>query len=212
MSGPAVAFVTGNRGKLEEARRILAREAAPALEIEGVPLDLPEIQSLDLEEVLRAKGREAARRLGRPVIVEETGFEVDAFGGFPGPLVKWMLAALGAEGLARSALATAGASGGGAGATARCALMFVEAGGARAEPLREGEAGGLREVIAEGVARGRLVVPPRGEGGFGWDPVFQPEGEERTFGELTGDEKDRIGHRGKAWRALAEKLARPERV
>lgn len=212
MSGPAVAFVTGNRGKLEEARRILAGETDPALEIEGVPLDLPELQSLDLEEVLRAKGREAARRLGRPVIVEETGFEVDAFGGFPGPLVKWMLAALGAEGLARAALATAGATGGGAGATARCALMFVEVGGASTEPLPEGTAVGLREVIAEGVARGRLVVPPRGEGGFGWDPVFQPEGEERTFGELTGDEKDRIGHRGKAWRALAENLARPERV
>lgn len=227
MSRPPVAFVTGNRGKLEEARRILA--AAGGLETEGVALDLPEIQSLDLEEVLRAKGREAARRLRRPVIVEETGFEIDAFGGFPGPLVKWMLRALGAEGMARAALATAEASGAGAGATARCALMFLDGPGAeagRGAPATSGDAyghgagasseepepGDVREVVAEGVARGRLVLPPRGEKGFGWDPVFQPDGGERTFGELTGGEKDRIGHRGKAWRALAERLARPERV
>ncbi|MFP3939389.1 MAG: non-canonical purine NTP pyrophosphatase [Thermoanaerobaculia bacterium] len=224
MSRPPVAFATGNRGKLEEARRIFA--AAGGLETEGVALDLPEIQSLDLEEVLRAKGREAARRLRRPVIVEETGFEIDAFGGFPGPLVKWMLRAMGAEGMARAALAAGAASGAGAGATARCALMFLDAPGAedgRGAPATSGDAHGqgagassgapepgeVREVVAEGVARGRLVLPPRGEGGFGWDPVFRPDGEERTFGELSGEEKDRIGHRGRAWRALAAHLAGP---
>lgn len=184
-----LAFVTGNPGKLDEARRILASGAGP--EIEGVALDLPEVQSLDLGEVLRAKGREAARRLGRAVIVEETGFEIDAFGGFPGPLVKWMLEAMGAEGMARAGLATAELHGVAAGAVARCAVLY-----------RDGE----REVVGEGVARGTLVLPPRGDGGFGWDPVFVPEGGERTFGELTGSEKDRIGHRGRAWRDLREKL------
>lgn len=186
----AVAFVTGNPDKLAEARRIWG--AASGVAFEGVALDLPEIQSLDLSEVLRAKGAEAWRRLGRPLVVEETGFEIDAFGGFPGPLVKWMLEAMGPEGMAGAALATAERDGTAAGAVARCQVLY-----------RDGE----REVVGEGVARGTLVLPPRGEGGFGWDPVFLPEGESRTYGELPGEEKDRIGHRGQAWRNLREKLA-----
>lgn len=196
MSGP-IAFVTGNPDKLAEARRLWAADGDGAAQVageltfEGVALELPEIQSLDLREVLRAKGEEAWRRLGRPLVVEETGFEIDAFGGFPGPLVKWMLEAMGAEGMARAALAAAEGNGSGGGAVARCMVLY-----------RDGE----REVVGEGSARGTLVVPPRGEGGFGWDPVFVPEGEERTYGELSGGEKDRIGHRGRAWRELRKKL------
>lgn len=186
-------FVTGNPDKLAEARRIWgAGEEAGGLAFEGVALDLPEIQSLDLLEVLRAKGEEAWQRLGQPLVVEETGFEIDAFGGFPGPLVKWMLEAMGAEGMAAAALATAEREGTAAGAVARCMVLY-----------RDGE----REVVGEGVARGTLVLPGRGRGGFGWDPVFLPEGESRTYGELPGEEKDRIGHRGKAWRDLRDKLA-----
>ncbi|HEX6198943.1 MAG TPA: non-canonical purine NTP pyrophosphatase [Thermoanaerobaculia bacterium] len=192
-AGRAVAFVTGNPDKLAEARRIWGPdgEAGRGLTFEGVALDLPEIQSLDLLEVLRAKGAEAWRRLGRPLVVEETGFEIDAFGGFPGPLVKWMLEAMGAEGMAGAGLAMAEREGVPAGAVARCLVLY-----------RDGE----REVVGQGVARGTLVLPGRGEGGFGWDPVFLPEGESRTYGELSGEEKDRLGHRGKAWRDLHEKL------
>lgn len=193
MSTRPIAFVTGNPGKLEEARRLwrAGAGAAGAVAFEAVELDLPEIQSLDLLEVLHAKGEEAYRRLCRPLVVEETGFEIDAFGGFPGPLVKWMLEAMGPEGMARAALAVGEQDGTGAGALARCMVLYVD---------------GEREVTGEGVARGTLVLSPRGEGGFGWDPVFQPEGESRTYGELTGVEKDRIGHRGRAWRDLAAKL------
>ena len=190
----AIAFVTGNPDKLAEARRIWAAEESgvPALRLEAVALDLPEIQSLDLLEVLRAKGAEAYRRLGRPLVVEETGFEIDAFGGFPGPLVKWMLAALGPEGMARAALTVAEREGKTGAAVARCMALFLDGG---------------REVVGEGVERGTLVLPPRGAEGFGWDPVFLPEGESRTYGELPPAAKDRIGHRGKAWRDLRRKLA-----
>jgi len=194
VSRGAIAFVTGNPGKLEEARRLWGGGGATAGEVvfEAVELELPEIQSLDLAQVLRAKGREAYRRLGRPLVVEETGFEIDAFGGFPGPLVKWMLEAMGPEGMARAALAVAQREGTGAGALARCLVLYVD---------------GERELVGEGAARGTLVVPARGEGGFGWDPVFEAEGEGRTYGELSGAEKDRIGHRGKAWRALERQLS-----
>lgn len=173
-------LVTGNRNKLLEAERILG------CELESHAVDLPEIQSLDILEVLRAKGDEAWRRLGRPLVVEETGLELPSMGGFPGPLVKWMLEAMGAEGIARTAHGL-----GDPRATARCALLYRDAEG---------------EVIAEGTTPGRLVLEPRGEGGFGWDPVLVPDGEERSCAELSGEEKDRLGHRGRAWKRLMELL------
>ncbi|HVR11281.1 MAG TPA: non-canonical purine NTP pyrophosphatase [Thermoanaerobaculia bacterium] len=174
-------LVTGNPGKLAEARRL----AGPGLG--AVEVDLPEIQSLDLLEVLRHKGEEAWRRLRRPLVVEEAGLDLAALGGFPGPLVKWMLAAAGAGTLARTALAL-----GDPRAIARAALYYRDAD---------------RTLVAEGAAPGILVLPARGEHGFGWDPVFQADGLDRTFGELTGPEKDALSHRGKAWRHLLAQLA-----
>ena len=96
MSLPRFVLVTGNADKLAEARRLWPGE------LEHAAIDLPEIQSLDLAEVLQAKADEAWRRLQRPLVVEETGFELAALSGFPGPLVKWMLEAVGATGIART--------------------------------------------------------------------------------------------------------------
>jgi non-canonical purine NTP pyrophosphatase (RdgB/HAM1 family) len=173
-------LVTGNPGKLAEARRLAGAG------LEAVALDLPEIQSLDLLEVLRAKADEAWRRIGRPLVVEEAGLELAAWNGFPGPLVKWMLDAVGAEGIARAAAAL-----GDVRATARCALLHR---------TQEGD------TVAEGAAEGTLVLPGRGGHGFGWDPIFLPAGETRTFGELEGGAKDAVSHRGRAWRALLSAL------
>jgi non-canonical purine NTP pyrophosphatase (RdgB/HAM1 family) len=158
---PPFVLVTGNPGKRAEAERLLGGR------VEVAELDLPEIQSLDL--------------------LEETGLELAALAGFPGPLVKWMLAAVGAEGIARVGLSL-----GDPAVVARCALLWRD--------------GGV-EVVAEGVTEGRLVLPARGGGGFGWDRVFEPAGERRTYAELPPAEKDRLGHRGRAWRALADRLA-----
>jgi non-canonical purine NTP pyrophosphatase (RdgB/HAM1 family) len=176
VSLPPFVLVTANPGKLAEARRLAGGT------FESAAVDLPEIQSLDLAEVLRAKAEAAWSRLGRPLVVEDSGLDLAALNGFPGPLIKWMLTAAGAEGLARTALAL-----GDPRATARCMLIYKD---------------GEREVIAEGVTTGTLVLPGRGTHGFGWDPVFLPDGGERTFGELDGEEKDALSHRGKAWRGL----------
>ena len=182
MSEHAIPFVlvTGNADKLAEARRIVGAD------LEAVALDLPEVQSLDLEEVLRAKVGEAWRQLRRPVVVEDTGLELPALGGFPGPLVKWMLDAVGPEGLARCALSL-----GDARATVRCQVLYYD---------------GETAILGQGVDRGELVLPPRGNAGFGWDPVFVAEGSPRTWGERGQEEKDRQGHRGRAWRDLTAKL------
>jgi XTP/dITP diphosphohydrolase len=173
-------LVTGNRGKIAEARLALG------MEVEAVEVDLPEIQGLDLLEILQEKAKVAWEMVRRPLVVEEAGLELLALNGFPGPLVKWMLTAMGAEGIAKTAHAL-----GDGRALARCALLYRDA---------------ERTVVAEGSTSGTLVLPGRGEHGFGWDPVFLPDGESRTFGELIGKEKDAVSHRGKAWRALMAKL------
>lgn len=173
-------FVTGNADKLREAERILGFPPQSAV------VDLPELQSLDLHEILDAKAAAAFAHLGRPVVVEDVSFELFAMNGFPGPLVKWMLQALGAEGLARAALSL-----GDGRARAICGLAYYD---------------GQETRIFEGLAEGSLVSASQGTGGFGWDPVFRPQGSERTFAELLPREKDQIGHRGKAWRAFLAAL------
>lgn len=179
MPSPFV-LVTGNAGKIAEAR------LAVGAELEAVEVDLPEIQSLDYHEVLRAKAEEAWRRIGRPLVVEEAGLDLAALNGFPGPLVKWLLQAVGAEGIARTA-----ASSGDVRAAARCFLLYKDE---------------EREIVTEGRTAGTLVLPGRGAHGFGWDPVFLPDGSAQTFAELTGAEKGAVSHRGKAWRNLARLL------
>ncbi len=177
---PPFVLVTGNAGKIAEAQRIVGRE------LDNEPLDLPEIQSLDLVEVLEGKAREAFRRLARPVVVEETGLFLDAMNGFPGPLVKWMLEAMGPLGIASACHGL-----GDMGAQARCALAFFD---------------GKELVIAQGESRGKLVLKPAGSQGFGWDPVFVPEESDLTYAQLSPEEKDQFGHRGRAWRAFCSLL------
>lgn len=180
MTAPFV-LVTGNRGKIAEARMAIGED------LEAVDLDLPELQSLDLAEILREKAEEAWRRLGRPLVIDDVSLELAAFHGFPGPLIKWMLESLGAEGLARAA-----ATLGDVRATARCGLFYKDAD---------------RTLMVEGVSEGRLVTPGRGEAGFGWNPVFQPVESDRTYAELAGADRLAVSHRGRAWRELVRRLA-----
>lgn len=173
-------FVTSNEGKLREAEAVLGKSLVHRA------LDLPEIQSLDLREVVAAKLRSARQVLGRPVMVEDTGLELAALGGFPGPLIRWLLAGVGAAGVSRITSCF-----GDPRATARCLV---------------GVADGDSEVFGEGVLAGTIADAPRGESGFGWDPIFVPDGSERSFGEMTADEKNRISHRRLAFESLRAAL------
>ena len=177
---PGTLLVTGNPGKIEEARRICG------FALEAHQVDLPEIQSLDIREILRGKAKEAWRVVQRPVIVEETSLELKALNGFPGPLVKWMLSSVGAEGIARTAHELEDGT-----AHARCLLLLFD---------------GEEEIFGEGITPGTLVLPARGEGGFGWDPVFQPDGSTHTYAEMEAAEKSRLSHRGAAWRDLLSRF------
>ncbi len=186
-SVPPFVLVTGNSGKLREAHRFLAKVIS-GFHLEHQSIDLPEIQSLDLVTVLEAKADEAWRRLRRPVVVDETGLALASMGGFPGPLVKWLLESVGAAGLGRMAHRLDDPR-----ATAHCALMYFD---------------GEQRWVGEAAVDGHLLAEPAGEHGFGWDPIFVPAGQQATYAQMSDETKDRIGHRGHAWRRLLEQLQR----
>ena len=189
MSDPfaGLTFVTSNPGKAREASALLGREIAAR------PLDLPEIQSLDFREVARAKAVVAARALGTPVLVEDSGLVIAGWGGFPGPFTKWItMGTLGQEGLAKM---VDGFSDRRAEAVS---VLAVARAGNREEDV----------VVAEGRVAGSIASHPRGESGFGWDVLFVPEGETRTFAEMREEEKNAASHRAKAFRELRRLLSR----
>ena len=184
---PEIAFVTSNPGKAREAEHFLGRP------VSAVPSDLPEIQSLDFAEVARAKALAAAAALGRTVLVEDSGLEVAAWGGFPGPMTKWITAGpLGQEGLARMLDPFPDRT-----ATAVSALALARPGDRPDQVL-----------VAVGRRDGSLAPSPRGTNGFGWDVLFVPEGSARTWAEMSPEEKNRDSHRSRAFAALRELLRR----
>lgn len=154
--------------------------------VERFDLELPEPQSLDSAEVAEVKARAAYERLRRPVLVEDSGLEVLAWGGFPGALVKWLERTAGLEGFVRMLDSFPDRR-----ARAVCALSCFD---------------GEILVSALGVTAGSIAIEPRGSGGFGWDPIFVPEGFDETYAELAPPQKDRVSHRGRAWRDLAGKF------
>ncbi len=174
-------FVTSNRGKLREAEAVLG----VALRHRGLDLDEP--QSLDLREIVGAKARAAHAVVRGPVLVEDTALELLGLDGFPGPLIRWLLASVGPAGLCTISHAFADPR-----AVARCRVCAFD---------------GWQMVVGEGVVAGSIADAPRGRGGFGWDCVFIPEvGDGRTYAELTDDEKNAISHRHRAFIALRDAL------
>ena len=171
--------MTGRPEKALEAERLGFR-------LERLDLDLSEPQALDPAEVVEAKAREAYRRLQRPVLVEDSGLAIHAWGGFPGALVKWLEGSAGVAAIPRMLEPFSDRR-----ATATCAIAYFD---------------GADLVAASGAAHGTIAPAPRGEGGFGWDVLFVPDGDERTFAEMSGEQKDRVSHRRRAWEALARMM------
>jgi len=179
VNGSRFGFVTSRAEKAREAARL-------GFSFERLDLDLPEPQALDPAEVAEAKARGAYARLGRPVVVEDSGLEVLAWGGFPGALVKWLERSAGLDGITRMLDPFPDRS-----ARAVCAIACFD---------------GESLLAARGTVEGSIAERPRGSEGFGWDAIFVPRGDSRTFAELRPEEKDRVSHRGRAWEALKWKL------
>jgi XTP/dITP diphosphohydrolase len=188
-----VVLATRNPHKIEEIGRICRDWPVEWL----TELDLPAVEetgSTYLENAL-LKAQEIARVTGEAALADDSGIEVDALGGAPGPRSARYAGeeATDEQNLRALMGAIAGVPAGGRTARYRAVAALSWPDG--------------REVHAEATCDGLLETKPRGQGGFGYDPIFVPLGSDRTMAELSPEEKDRISHRGRALRALRSILA-----
>lgn len=199
MTPARLLLATRNAGKLAELRRMLAREAGvggvEVLGLADVPRfpDAPETGAT-FEENALAKARDAAAATGLPAVADDSGLVADALGGMPGVLsARW--AGRHGDDAANLQLVLdqlTDVPGDRRGAAFVCvAALVLPSGG---------------DVVVRGEWRGTLTTAPRGTNGFGYDPIFIPEGERRTSAELEPAEKDALSHRGRALRALLPAL------
>ena len=189
-------LATFNRDKARELEALLAIPGVEILSLSEFPLVAsPEETGATLLENAVLKAEAARRATGLAAIADDTGLEVLALGGAPGvhaarfagprasyaDNVRVLLERLHGVPPARRP------------ACFRTVCAAVLADGTR--------------VVGEGVLEGRIVESPRGANGFGYDPVFEPSGSDRTLAEMTSEEKNAISHRARAVRALARQLA-----
>lgn len=186
-----IVFATNNAHKLDEVRQVVGDKfSLVSLRECGIVEDIPENEPT-LEGNALAKARYIYERTGADCFADDTGLEVDALGGEPG---------------VRSArYATDGHDDE---ANKRLLLERLQGVENRAAQFRTAVAliMGGKEYLFEGIVRGRIATEQRGEGGFGYDPLFVPEGYDRTFAQMSAEEKNAISHRGRAVRKLAEFL------
>jgi XTP/dITP diphosphohydrolase len=207
-----VTFVTTNAGKLREAREYLD---AP---VEQLDFDYPEVQADDLASVAAHGARAAYREAGGPVIVDDSGLTIDALDGFPGPYSSYVEDTVGIERVSRLARAEEDRSAAFRAVVAYCDGDPFEATPEPVDRDRRGQDLGAEEragaTTDEQVAEGPLpvklfegvvpgtIVEPRGDGGFGYDPIFEHAGE--TFAEMDTEAKNAVSHRGRALAKFAE--------
>ena len=185
-----VVLATRNEGKIKELARILG--SVPLVGLDEFP-GAPEVAETGatFEENALLKARAIAAFTGQPSVADDSGLCVDALNGMPGIFsARWS----GTHGddqanvdLLLAQISDVPDERRGANFTCAAALVFPD---------------GTSQVLL-GEVTGQLIRTPRGSGGFGYDPVFVPNGYDVTTAEMTADEKDAISHRGKAFRALA---------
>ena len=174
-------FITGNEKKFGEVKLMLPG-------VLQLDIDLPEIQSTDGKKIVEAKLMEAVKYHEGEFIVKDTGLYLKGLNGLPGPFIKWFLDKLGTEGVYRLA--------------EKIGIFEAEA------KAVVGYLNKNKEIhFFEGIIEGELV-PPRGEKIFGWDPIFKPKGDDRTFSEMSREEKNEISHRRVAIARLKDYLDR----
>lgn len=175
-----ITFVTGSHHKLAEMERILG------VALNRTALDLPEIQSLDIEEVAREKATQAYGHVGGPVIVEDTALAFHALGRLPGAYIKWFIDELGFEKLCKLLPEGSDRS-----ATVSACIAYHD---------------GTKIHTFIGSCEGAIAEHPRSGEGFGFDCIFIPEGHDKAWSELPNEVKDGMSHRARAARKLADFL------
>lgn len=178
-------FITGNPGKAKYLGDYFH------IPVQHLKLDLKEIQSLNLEEVVKDKAERAFQIVQKPVLVEDVSLVFEAIQPLPGPLIKWFLGSLKNEGICKL-LEHQNRK-----ATAEVAFAYADEGGVH---------------IFSGKVQGEIADYPRGNAGFGWDPVFIPEGRIRTWAEMDDDEKHSTSMRRIALEKLKHFLEEKQRA
>ncbi|MBT3412657.1 MAG: RdgB/HAM1 family non-canonical purine NTP pyrophosphatase [Candidatus Jacksonbacteria bacterium] len=174
-----ICFITGNKNKLKEIQAVLPN-------VEQLDIDLPEIQEVDAQEIVKHKLLEALKLTSEEIIVEDTSLYLDCMNGLPGPLIKWFLKKVGIEGLA-------------------AAVEKLGNNKAEAKTII-GYARNKEDIhFFEGEIKGQ-IVKPRGASDFGWDPIFLPDGHDKTFAEMEPSEKNKISMRRNALNKLNDFL------
>jgi len=171
-----ITMVTGNVGKAAE----VAAFFGGLLEVDHIALEIPEHRSNDVAEIARGKARYAYHKLDTPLIVDDTGFFIDALDGFPGPYAAFVLDTIGNPGI----------------------LKLMEGISDRNARFTTGIAYADERgvVVFTGTLEGNIALFPRGNNGFGYDPIFQRG--KKTLAELSLEEKSRISHRAQALSAF----------
>ena len=196
---PRLALATANPHKLVELTRILAADhvevaLAGLAEFPGAPA-VSETGATFAENAL-LKARAIAKFTGLPAVADDSGLCVDALNGMPGVLsARWSGRHGDDAANLRLVLAqVAEVPDDRRGARFVCAAALV---------LPDGPASAAREHVSDGVVEGRLIREPRGRNGFGYDPIFVPDGASITTAEMEPADKDKISHRARALRSLA---------
>ena len=172
-------FITGNKNKFQEAKRVMP-------ELEQLDIDLNEIQEMDSRKIIEEKLKEAFKHKKGEFIVEDTSLSISSLNGLPGPLIKWFLKSLGNEGIYD---------------------IVKKTGNFDAEgKVTLGYAKDEKNIhYFEGKQNGKIVSPDF-KTNFGWDPIFQPEGSNKSFAELREENPDFLSIRKIAFGKLKEFL------
>jgi XTP/dITP diphosphohydrolase len=210
---PRLVVATRSSHKLAELQTLLAVDRAELVTLDGLGLGLALGVAGDVDETgetfesnASLKARFAARATGLPVLADDSGLEVDALDGGPGVRTRRYAGehATDGENNAKLLAALEGLPPERRGARYVCALALVL-------PGDRGPRGGLPVTVVRGTCRGRIATAPRGTGGFGYDPIFEPAVEPpggRTLGEWSAEEKNAISHRAAAARRMSPILRR----
>jgi XTP/dITP diphosphohydrolase len=193
---PKVVLASGNAGKVREFNQLLGSEHIEVLPQSHFGVPDAEETGLTFVENAILKARNAARHTGLPALADDSGIEVDALNGAPG-IYSARYAGVGAsdeDNLRKLLAAMADVPADARSARFQCLIVY----------LRHAE--DPTPLICQGTWEGSLLAAPRGEHGFGYDPIFLVPGRGLSSAELPPDEKNRLSHRGQALRKLLEAL------
>jgi len=174
-------FATHNRHKLEEAKAILGKAG---MEIDHLEIEYDEPRSEDTSEIAERSARGLFSEVGKPLFLDDSGLFVDELKGFPGPYSAWVFRKMGYHGILELLRGKQNRK-----AYFKSSIAYAD---------KEGV------FVFDGIVHGTVTEEPRGDNGFGYDPILVPDGSTKTFAEMDDVEKNSMSHRKMAMQKFAD--------